>query len=143
VALRYAFQTPDRLFLISDYCAGGELFLTLRKQGLVREEAARVAAERRVRFDLGEYSITQPTVLDTNLRARLHEGSQALDIAALDMASGGGHDAQEFTRAGVPSAMIFVRNANGSHVAEEAMTLGDFETATRLLTWMVAGEARG
>jgi len=39
--------------------------------------------------------------------------------------------------------MIFVRNANGSHVAEEAMTLGDFETATRLLTWMVAGEARG
>jgi len=42
VALRYAFQTPDRLFLISDYCAGGELFLTLRKQGLVREEAARV-----------------------------------------------------------------------------------------------------
>jgi serine/threonine protein kinase len=42
VSLRYAFQTPDRLFLISDYCAGGELFLTLRKQGLLMEAAAKV-----------------------------------------------------------------------------------------------------
>jgi len=42
VALRYAFQTPDRLFLISDYCAGGELFLTLRKHGLMLEDAARL-----------------------------------------------------------------------------------------------------
>ena len=42
VSLRYAFQTADRLFLISDYCAGGELFLTLRKQGLMLEDAAKV-----------------------------------------------------------------------------------------------------
>lgn len=135
-------KVPGEVNFSLDMRSGDPEVLALMRD-FVREEAARVAAERRVRFDLGEYSITQPTVLDTNLRARLHEGSQALDIAVLDMASGGGHDAQEFTRAGVPSAMIFVRNANGSHVAEEAMTLGDFETATRLLTWMVAGEARG
>lgn len=44
VRLRYAFQTRARLFLISDYCAGGELFNTLRKQGLILESAARVYA---------------------------------------------------------------------------------------------------
>ena len=42
VSLRYAFQTPSRLFLLSDYCAGGELFNTLRKHGLLLENAARV-----------------------------------------------------------------------------------------------------
>lgn len=35
-------QTPDKLFLVSDYCSGGELFHHLRRHGLVLEEAARV-----------------------------------------------------------------------------------------------------
>jgi serine/threonine protein kinase len=42
VALRFAFQTRTRLFLISDYCGGGELFNTLRKRGLLQEDAAKV-----------------------------------------------------------------------------------------------------
>lgn len=42
ITLRYAFQTPDKLFLLSDYCAGGELFNILRKQGCFMESAARV-----------------------------------------------------------------------------------------------------
>ena len=42
VALRFAFQTRTRLFLISDYCAGGELFNALRKRGLLQEDAARI-----------------------------------------------------------------------------------------------------
>lgn len=42
VRLRYAFQTASRLFLLSDYCAGGELFNTLRKHGTLLEAAARV-----------------------------------------------------------------------------------------------------
>jgi N-carbamoyl-L-amino-acid hydrolase len=133
-------KVPGEMKFSLDMRSGDPEVLAVMRD-FVREEAVRVEAERRVRFDLGDYSITQPTVLDSKLRERLHDGSQALDIPALDMASGGGHDAQEFTRAGIPSAMIFVRNANGSHVAEEDMTMGDFETATRLLTWMVAAEA--
>jgi serine/threonine protein kinase len=42
VPLRFAFQSRSRIFLISDYCAGGELFNALRKQGLLLEDAARV-----------------------------------------------------------------------------------------------------
>ena len=33
VTLRYAFQTEDRLFMVSDFCQGGELFYHLKKQG--------------------------------------------------------------------------------------------------------------
>ena len=42
VPLRFAFQSRSRIFLISDYCAGGELFNALRKHGLLLEAAARV-----------------------------------------------------------------------------------------------------
>ena len=80
-------------------------------------------------------------VLDQTLCGTRHAGCAALVLPALETASGGGHDAQEFTRAGVPSAVIFVRNANGSHVAKEAMEMGDFEAGTRLLAWSVAATA--
>jgi len=52
----------------------------------------------------------------------------------LEMPSGAGHDAAEFAAAGIPSAMIFVRNDNGSHNPQEAMSLGDFAVGTRALT---------
>ena len=39
--------------------------------------------------------------------------------------SGGGHDAQDFVRAGIPAAMIFVRNDHGSHNPKESMELND------------------
>ena len=40
--------------------------------------------------------------------------------------SGAGHDSAMFANAGIPSAMIFVRNQNGSHNPAEAMDLDDF-----------------
>lgn len=51
----------------------------------------------------------------------------------LEMPSGAGHDAAVFARAGIPSAMIFVRNDHGSHNPEEAMALEDFAVGTRAL----------
>jgi D-serine deaminase-like pyridoxal phosphate-dependent protein len=46
--------------------------------------------------------------------------------------SGAGHDAGDFAAAGVPSAMIFVRNDHGSHNPKEAMELRDFSVAAGL-----------
>jgi acetylornithine deacetylase/succinyl-diaminopimelate desuccinylase-like protein len=40
--------------------------------------------------------------------------------------SGAGHDSAVFENAGVPSAMVFVRNAHGSHNPDEAMDIDDF-----------------
>jgi len=42
VSLRFAFQTRTRLFLLSDYCGGGELFRMFHKRGLLMEDEARV-----------------------------------------------------------------------------------------------------
>ena len=50
------------------------------------------------------------------------------------MASGAGHDAAVFANAGVPSAMVFIRNENGSHNPHEAMDIDDFLAGVDLLT---------
>ena len=65
----------------------------------------------------------------------LTEGARALHLTTVDLPCGAGHDAQDFALAGFPAAMIFVRNANGSHNPNEAMEFGDFELGTRLLAW--------
>ena len=44
VGLNMAFQTPDNLFLVLDYCPGGELFFHLGKVGRFPEERARFYA---------------------------------------------------------------------------------------------------
>jgi N-carbamoyl-L-amino-acid hydrolase len=44
-----------------------------------------------------------------------------------------GHDAAMFQRRGIPSAVILIRNANGSHNPDERMEISDFAVATRLL----------
>ena len=41
VCLRYAFQTKNRLYMISDFCPGGELFYHLKKLHTLTEEVAR------------------------------------------------------------------------------------------------------
>ena len=43
------------------------------------------------------------------------------------------HDASIFARAGIPSAMVLVRNQNGSHNAAEAMEMADFDCGTAML----------
>jgi serine/threonine protein kinase len=42
VALRYAFQTEDQLYLVLDYCSGGELFFHLKREGRFPESTVRV-----------------------------------------------------------------------------------------------------
>jgi N-carbamoyl-L-amino-acid hydrolase len=47
--------------------------------------------------------------------------------------SGAGHDAAVFAQAGIPSAMIFIRNQHGSHNPREAMEMEDFLIGAELL----------
>lgn len=100
--------------------------------------AADIGRRRRVRFELGPVVFSDPAVMHVGLRRRLLEGCRELEIPALEIASGAGHDAADFAHAGVPSAMIFVRNAHGSHNPEEDMQMADFALGTRLLAWMLA-----
>ena len=58
------------------------------------------------------------------------------------LASGAGHDSAVFTEFGVPSAMIFIRNAHGSHNPDEGMEMVDFGLATRVLLDFLASDAQ-
>jgi N-carbamoyl-L-amino-acid hydrolase len=54
------------------------------------------------------------------------------------MASGAGHDAATFALEGIPTAMIFIRNQNGSHNPDEAMDMADFDQALAVLVHMLS-----
>ncbi len=58
-------------------------------------------------------------------------------VPTMRMPSGAGHDAAVLAAAGIPTAMLFVRNANGSHNPDEAMDLDDLEQAVSVLIRLV------
>jgi N-carbamoyl-L-amino-acid hydrolase len=98
-----------------------------------RELAREISERRRVRFELGDFNLQEPSVMDERLREVLAREAQILGIEPLAMPSGAGHDAQDFERAGYPAAMIFVRNAHGSHNPDEALDMDDFALGTQVL----------
>jgi N-carbamoyl-L-amino-acid hydrolase len=88
--------------------------------------------DREVSFELGREVGTAPTQLDTTLIALIEDAAGALGIATRRMPTVG-HDAAMFVRAGIPSAVILVRNANGSHNSDEALDREDFAGGVRVL----------
>ena len=92
-----------------------------------------ISRDRGVSFDLGEPLYTAPAAMNDELARHLHAGAAQLGIVCGSVASGAGHDAALFANAGIPSAMIFIRNANGSHNPHEAMDIDDFIDGTRVL----------
>ena len=94
-----------------------------------RAAAARTGDAYRVSIDLGATSDSPPAVMDSRLRTTL----LGLLDQPFEMASGAGHDAAVFAKQGIPTAMVFVRNENGSHNSDEAMSLDDFAVGTRTL----------
>jgi N-carbamoyl-L-amino-acid hydrolase len=100
--------------------------------------AREIAERRRVRFELGGFNISEPALMDAALRELLVCGARTLGLHTLAMPSGAGHDAQEFSHAGFPAAMIFVRNAHGSHNAAESLELDDLAAGTQLLAQLLA-----
>jgi beta-ureidopropionase / N-carbamoyl-L-amino-acid hydrolase len=99
----------------------------------VLEESSRVASERTVSFTFDDRTSSRPTLLDARWTQRLQALAGELGFAAPVIPSGAGHDAAIFADEGIPAAMIFVRNENGSHNPNEAMEIADFIRAAQLL----------
>ncbi|MBE9606563.1 hydantoinase/carbamoylase family amidase [Acetobacteraceae bacterium H6797] len=97
-----------------------------------------IEARRGVKFDLGPETGSKSAPMDAEIQAGLARSAEALAIPHLSMASGGGHDAAAFAAAGIPSAMLFVRNQHGSHNPHEAMRPEDFGEACRVVTHWLA-----
>ncbi|KRW95643.1 Zn-dependent hydrolase [Paracoccus sp. MKU1] len=93
---------------------------------IFRSECAMIGEERGVVFSFDQRMETEPAVLDAAWIARLKAAAESLGLPAEEIPSGAGHDAAVFANAGIPSAMVFVRNQHGSHNPREAMEIGDF-----------------
>jgi N-carbamoyl-L-amino-acid hydrolase len=66
---------------------------------------------------------------------------ERLGIPAMPLGSPASHDSAAFAAAGVPVAMLFVRNEHGSHNPREAMAIDDFMAAATVLAQWVADNA--
>jgi N-carbamoyl-L-amino-acid hydrolase len=108
---------------------------------LMEEECHRIEEERGVQFAAGPRLDTPPALMDPAWVERLRGIVRALGQPDEPMASGAGHDAAVFANAGVPSAMIFVRNQNGSHNPHEAMDMEDFMIGAAVLRQALMGGA--
>ena len=129
-------KVPGRCDFTLNFGGTSQAFLDACRAG-VEARAAEIAARRRVTFDLGECVGAAPAPLDESLRAVLEESAAALDISTRRFATVG-HDAAVFQRAGIPAAMVLVRNAHGSHNPDEAMTLDDFGAGVAVLAAAIA-----
>lgn len=110
-----------------------------RFYALMRDECNAIEASRNVRFEFDERILTAHATMDGNWITKLESAWGRTGQALERIASGAGHDAAVFANAGIPSAMVFVRNENGSHNAQEAMDIDDFLAGTDLLHRVLSG----
>ena len=100
--------------------------------------AKEIEGRRGVRFEMGTRATADVAPSHPRIFAGLEDAAALQGIRAQPLASPASHDTATFANAGVPSAMLFVRNANGSHNPYEAMQIDDFLDAACVLTqWVV------
>jgi len=101
------------------------------------DKAHALAQEHHVRFDFGSRVGTNAVDLDKDIAELLRWVGREAGIDVERMPSVG-HDAAMFARRGIPTGIILVRNANGSHNPDEHMEMTDFAVGLKLLTMSTA-----
>lgn len=109
-----------------------------RIEARLHEICAEIGTKRGVTFKLGPRFTWDPATMSPDLIGRLDRAATLLEMRVPLVPSGAGHDAAAFAGAGIPTAMLFVRNENGSHNPHEAMEIADLDQAIRLLLRFVA-----
>jgi N-carbamoyl-L-amino-acid hydrolase len=98
-----------------------------------------IEQRRRVTFELGPRAEAAVGEVSPRILGGLEAAATSLGIPTMRLGSPASHDAAAFAKAGVPMAMLFVRNENGSHNPEEAMEIDDFlHTVSVLTLWLVS-----
>jgi len=97
-----------------------------------------IEQQRGVCFHRGSKARAAVGPVDPSITAGLEKAAAVQGIEVLHLGSPGSHDGAAFAAAGVPIGMLFVRNENGSHNPDEAMTIDDFLDGTAVMTqWIV------
>jgi N-carbamoyl-L-amino-acid hydrolase len=105
-----------------------------RMQAIVLGAVERIEQDHHVRFELGRVTDSKSARMDEDIIRSFANLAREHGTEAITMACGAGHDAAIFAGAGVPTGMIFIRNANGSHNPDEQMEIADFAEAARLIS---------
>lgn len=116
------------------YDAGHLAALEARVQGIATE----TAAAHGVTIELGERSAAAPGAMDPGLVAGLSDAVARLGLPVVTLHSPGSHDANNFAGSGVPTGMLLILNANGSHNPREAMATDDLLAAVAVLALWLA-----
>lgn len=105
-------------------------------------ECGMIGEERRVDFKLGRRLETEPAGMDAGWINRLKTAARDLGLPGEEIPSGAGHDSAVFANAGIPSAMLFVRNEHGSHNPHEAMEIDDLLAGIAVMRATIREAAR-
>lgn len=125
-------RIPDLVDFSLDFRSQSADALTKIRDLLAREMKT-VENERGVRFQMDSELHTAPALCDAGIVEDLSTSMTNVELNPFTMPSGGGHDAAVFANAGIPSAMVFVRNRNGSHNPDEAMEISDLIAGTDII----------
>ena len=98
-----------------------------------RKACSSIARKHKLMFEYEQMSWLEPKPCSKDMIELLERHSKQMGYKTLIMPSGAGHDAAVFAGAGVPTAMIFIRNDHGSHNPDETMDMADFEASVVLL----------
>ena len=104
----------------------------------VRAAIRRVGDARGVRSSIDVLSRVPAVPLDPALRDLLMRSGKAVGVAAPELFSGAGHDAENAQLAGVPTGMLFVRSTGGSHNPSELATAADAALGAQALAFAIA-----
>lgn len=97
------------------------------------KEAEEVAKKRGVKFEFDGLISSKPLAIHQALREHLSKAAAEAGLKTKELPSGAGHDTVTFGGLGIPAAMIFVANQNGSHNPHEAMKTEDFMQGSEVL----------
>lgn len=101
---------------------------------LFKKEVRKIEADFGVRFEFDQAFYIEPALSDEHLINKLESSAAQENIPVIRMPSGAGHDAGDIAQEGIPMAMIFIANQNGSHNHREAMRMENFLSGVRILT---------
>jgi N-carbamoyl-L-amino-acid hydrolase len=139
-ALHALTKVPGELrFTLDMRSTDPELLRELEQR--THEIARAIEGRRGVRFAFGDTARAAVGRMEPTIRDGFEAIAAALGVPTRRLGSPASHDAAAFAAAGVPTAMLFVRNAHGSHNPAESMTIDDFLLATGILTGWLADAA--
>ena len=92
----------------------------------MREAATVIGKKFQVEFVFDEPVVMPAALANPEVMDRLAASAKTLGVPVRVMPSGAGHDAAVMASGGIPVAMIFVANQNGSHNPNEALKMNDF-----------------